>query len=128
MRFALALTMLALPAGAQDIDCSNPMAQVELTYCAEQDWIATDNDLNEAYKVAMAAMKAVDAGLDADQRGAVENLRNAQRAWITFRDAACAAEGYLMHGGTAEPMVIYSCRARLTAQRAEDLFYLGAVN
>jgi uncharacterized protein YecT (DUF1311 family) len=26
-----------------------------------------------------------------------------------------------MHGGSAEPMVIYGCRARLTKQRTADL-------
>ena len=98
----------------------------ELTYCAEQDWMTADAALNDAYQAAMAAMKQVDSGLEAKDRGAVVNLRAAQRAWITFRDAACAAEGYPMHGGSAEPMVIYACRARLTDQRAEDLGYLGA--
>lgn len=126
MRLAIALCLFALPAAAQDVDCSNAQAQVELTSCAEQDWMAADDDLNDAYKVAMAAMKQVDAGLDAKDRGAVDNLRAAQRAWITFRDAACAAEAYQMHGGSAEPMVIYSCRARLTEQRTADLSYLEA--
>ena len=125
MRFALALIMFALPAAAQDVDCDNAEAQVELTYCAEQDWMAADADLNDAYQAAMAVMKSVDANLDASERGAAENLLNAQRAWITFRDAACAAEGYSMHGGSAEPMVIYGCRALLTQQRAESLWYLA---
>ena len=29
-----------------------------------------------------------------------------------------------MHGGTAEPMVIYGCRARLTRERTEGLSYI----
>ena len=127
MRLALALglALFALPATAQDVDCANAQAQVEMTYCAEQDWMTADTALNDAYRAAMAAMKRVDAGLEAKDRGAVVNLRDAQRAWITFRDAACAAEAYPMHGGSAEPMVIYACRARLTDQRAADLGYLG---
>lgn len=122
------LTLLALPAAAQEVDCANAQAQVELTFCAEQDWQAADAELNDAYKAAMAAMKDVDSYLDARDRGAAAYLRDAQRAWITFRDAACAAEGYQMHGGTAEPMVIYGCRARLTRQRTEDLAYLAETN
>lgn len=128
MRLALALCLVALPAAAQDVDCATAQAQVEMTYCAEQDWMTADAALNDAYQAAMAAMKRVDAGLAAKDRGAVVNLRDAQRAWITFRDAACAAEGYPMHGGSAEPMVIYACRARLTDQRATDLGYLGEAN
>lgn len=116
-----ALMMVALPVWAQDVDCANAETQVELTYCAEQDWLAADADLNTAYAAARAQMQGIDADLDADERGAANFLRDGQRAWVTFRDATCAAEGYTMHGGSAEPMVIYGCRARLTAQRTADL-------
>jgi len=96
-----------------------------LTFCAEQDWMAADADLNAAYAAAQAAMKAVDANLPVSLRGASVALRDAQRAWIPFRDAACAAEGYQMRGGSAEPMVIYGCRARVTQTRAADLWTLA---
>ncbi|MEO5616094.1 MAG: lysozyme inhibitor LprI family protein [Cypionkella sp.] len=117
--FLAALT--ALPAAAQDVDCANAETQIELTYCAEQDWLAADADLNAAYGVARKLMQSIDADLEASQRGAADYLRDGQRAWVTFRDATCAAEGYTMHGGSAEPMVIYGCRARLTEQRTADL-------
>ena len=113
--------LMAAPAWAQDVDCAKAEAQVEMTYCAEQDWLTADADLNTAYATARKRMQSIDADLDADQRGAADYLRDGQRAWVTFRDATCAAEGYAMHGGSAEPMVIYGCRARLTEQRAADL-------
>ena len=122
------LGLSALPAAAQEVDCAKAEVQVELTYCAEQDWMRADAELNDAYKAAMAVLKAVDGGLEPADRGAVVNLRNAQRAWITFRDAACAAEGYQMHGGSAEPMLIYGCRARLTEARVADLQYISEAN
>ncbi|MDZ4393600.1 lysozyme inhibitor LprI family protein [Cypionkella sp.] len=113
--------LTALPALAQEVDCANAEMQMELTYCAEQDWLAADADLNAAYGVARKLMQGIDAELEASQRGAADFLREGQRAWVTFRDATCAAEGYAMHGGSAEPMVIYGCRARLTEQRTADL-------
>ncbi|WP_426031008.1 lysozyme inhibitor LprI family protein [Cypionkella sp. TWP1-2-1b2] len=113
--------LASAPALAQDVDCANAEVQVEMTYCAEQDWLAADADLNAAYGVARDLMQGIDADLEASQRGAADYLRDGQRAWVTFRDATCAAEGYTMHGGSAEPMVIYGCRARLTAQRTADL-------
>ena len=122
---ALALAA-ALPAAAQEVDCQNAMSQMEMTFCAEQDWQRADRDLNDAYKAAMAQMKSVDSNLPKAQQGAAAHLKAAQRAWVTFRDEACAAEGYLMHGGSAEPMVIYGCRANLTQQRAEGLWQLAA--
>lgn len=124
MRFAWVGCVAALTAGpalAQDVDCAVAEAQMELTYCAEQDWLAADAELNIAYGVARKLMQGIDADLEVSQRGAADLLREGQRAWVTFRDATCAAEGYTMHGGSAEPMVIYGCRARLTAQRTADL-------
>lgn len=115
----------ATAASAQEVDCANAMAQIEMTYCAEQDWMDADSDLNDAYRAAMAAVRLIDAGLAPRERGAEAHLRSAQRAWITFRDEACAAEGYQMYGGSAAPMVIYGCRAKLTRQRARDLWALA---
>lgn len=124
MRLAVAVLAVLLVPGwalAQDVDCATAEAQVELTFCAEQDWLAADEALNDAYGAARALMQQIDAALPKAERGAELALRDGQRAWVTFRDATCAAEGYAMHGGSAEPMVIYGCRARLTGQRAADL-------
>ena len=112
-------------APAQQVDCANTMAQVEMTFCAERDWMTADADLNRAYSAARDMMRAIDADLPKAERGAEVALRDSQRSWIPFRDQACAAEGYMMHGGSAEPMVIYGCRARLTAERAGALWALA---
>lgn len=117
--------LLAPAAGAQEVDCENAMAQVDMTFCAGQEYEVADAALNAAYKQARAAMKAIDADLPEDERGAERSLQEAQRAWIVYRDAACAAEGYLMHGGSAEPMVVYGCLATLARVRTQDLLYLA---
>ena len=122
---ALCGVLPALPAAAQSVNCSAAQTQVEMTFCAEQDFKAADADLNAAYRAARALMRRIDADLPADQRGAERHLRDGQRAWITFRDNACAAEGYTFHGGSGEPMVIYGCDARLTRQRSADLWALA---
>lgn len=113
--------LLAAPAAAQTTDCANAMAQQELNQCAYADWEAADADLNAAYKRAIALLKQWDAGLAADDRGGADALRAAQRAWITFRDAACAAEGYAMRGGSAEPLLVYGCMRQLTLERTGHL-------
>jgi uncharacterized protein YecT (DUF1311 family) len=122
MRILWLLAVLAAsPALAQDYDCTTTEIQQEMNACAEEDWLAADEYLNEAYMVAMEAMKDIDADLPKAEQGAALNLRNGQRAWITYRDATCAAEGYAMHGGSAEPLLIFGCYARLTAVRSEEL-------
>ncbi len=120
----IALWLPAAPATAQqapDIDCDNAVVQMELTYCAEKDWEAADAELNTAYSAAMKSMRAMDAELSADLKGAAEALKEAQRAWIPYRDKACAAAGFLARGGSMEPMLVYSCLAELTDQRTQQL-------
>jgi uncharacterized protein YecT (DUF1311 family) len=121
IRPLFALCLLSLPAAAQDLDCANAMAQMELNECAFDDWDAADAELNLAYKDAMALLKEWDARLPADERGGADALQTAQRAWITFRDNACAAEGYAMKGGSAEPLLIYGCMRVLTMERTAHL-------
>lgn len=103
------------------IDCSNPVSQMEMTYCAEQDWMEADAALNTVYGIAMAKMRETDGYLPDNLKGAADALRDAQRAWIPYRDKACAAYGYLARGGTLEPQLIYSCRAELTRARVSEL-------
>lgn len=110
------------PAQAQTtVDCGNPVSQLEMTYCAEQDWLEADAALNTVYGIAMAKMRETDGYLPDNLKGAADALRDAQRAWIPYRDKACAAYGYLARGGTLEPQLIYSCRADLTRSRVGEL-------
>ena len=124
---ALALLTVALAALAraeEKVDCNNAMTQMEMTFCAEQDWQKADAELNAAYKSAMASMKQTDANLPKDLKGAVGYLRDAQRSWIPFRDNSCAAYGFLARGGSMEPMLVYDCRANLTRKRTAELIEL----
>lgn len=106
---------------AQEIDCAAAQNQTEMTYCAEQAWLAADADLNAAYGLARRFARELDAALPSDQRGIAQALLDGQRAWVTYRDKSCEAEAGVMRGGSAEPMLIYGCWERLTEARAEDL-------
>ncbi|WP_417687355.1 lysozyme inhibitor LprI family protein [Roseibium sp.] len=112
----------ALDQSAADaIDCGYPLNQMEMTYCAEQSWQAADTELNAAYKAAMTRMREMDEYLDGRLKGAADSLRDAQRAWIPYRDKACEAYGFQARGGTMEPMLIYGCLATLTKKRTDEL-------
>ena len=123
---AIALTaVLALaPAIAladDTVDCTNPQTQMELGYCAQQSYLAADAELNAVYKKAVSAMQEIDGYLSKDQRGAVDALKKAQRAWIPYRDDACQAEGYMVYGGSMLGQIVNECLERLTRQRIGDL-------
>jgi uncharacterized protein YecT (DUF1311 family) len=71
---------VSLPASAAqpDVDCNDPQVQMEMTYCAEQEWQAADKDLNAAYGEAMKTMRGLDANQSADMKGAEKALKEAQ--------------------------------------------------
>jgi uncharacterized protein YecT (DUF1311 family) len=117
----LVLACLTLPAAAQEVDCENAVTQMEMNQCAYDDWEAADADLNMAYKRAMTLLKGWDAVLPDAEKGGAAALKEAQRAWITFRDKACEVEGYAMKGGSAEPLLVYGCMRQLTEDRTAQL-------
>lgn len=121
IRLALAFGLFACPAAAQDVDCATAMAQADLNACAYQDWEEADARLNAVYKEVVAAYTQMDEGLPKELGSGVQTLREAQRAWVTFRDKACEAEGFAMRGGSAEPLLIYGCMRVLTEERIGHL-------
>jgi uncharacterized protein YecT (DUF1311 family) len=110
----LVFALLPLSAVAQESDCAEAVTQVDMNACAQAAWEAADADLNTAYGAAVDFMTGLDADLPEGERGAVEALRAAQRAWIAYRDAACAAEAFTVRGGSIEPLVRFACLERLT--------------
>ena len=125
MRFgseALAALHLAAPAGAEEVDCAEAVAQVEMTYCAEEAWRAADAELNGVRAEALGQARRLQAHLSAGAPVDIEgDLRAAQRVWIEFRDRACTAESHQAWGGSMMPMRVYACRERLTERRTQDL-------
>lgn len=101
------------------------MTQLDMTFCAGQEFEVADEELNISYQAAMEMMRSIDAGLPAEEQGAVDALKTAQRAWIVVRDNACLAEGFLWAGGSGRSMVELSCMTRLTNTRTEDLNLLA---
>ena len=120
---ALALQS-SFDARAREYGCNDAQTQLAMNMCAELDFERADAQLNAAWREAIAAARASDREIDrSDQRPTEEaKLREAQRAWLLFRDAQCTVEGYEeARGGTMEPMVYSGCRARLTRERTAQL-------
>ncbi len=76
--------------------------------CYGREADAWDARLNAAYKKALAGGEGADVA---------EGYRKTQRAWIAFRDAACAQPGIVFNGTMAGPMGAY-CRMDMTARQA----------
>ncbi|MGR3436870.1 MAG: lysozyme inhibitor LprI family protein [Shimia sp.] len=127
---AAGLSALGGGAAAQELDCTAPQVQIEMTACAERAWQDADRMLNAVYRDAIAAARSIDQGaaemgMARPDGSTEERLREAQRSWIAFRDRACGVEGDLAFGGSMRPMLVYACWERLTLRRTEDLRFFG---
>lgn len=77
-------------------------------FCFGEEARAWDGRLNASWKVALDR---------AGQAGAGDALRAAQRSWIQWRDAECAAAGALATPDGVGPNVAASCLMRETMRR-----------
>ncbi|HTU12929.1 MAG TPA: lysozyme inhibitor LprI family protein [Allosphingosinicella sp.] len=125
--------LLALLLSAQDSEwnCENPQAQQEMNYCAAQDAERADAELNSVYRTSIERAREADrdyarvadgAGGPSDGLpGEEATLREAQRAWVSFRDASCRLESFEARGGSMQPMIDGGCRATMTRARTAEL-------
>lgn len=100
--------------------------QQEMNLCAAHDFRMADRALNEQWRITSKAMKERDRAraewTPTDERPSYFNtLLEAQRAWISFRDAHCRLEGYEARGGSLEPLLVSTCKTHLTKLRTEEL-------
>lgn len=85
---------------------------------ARQDW---DGRLNAAYGTAMEAARRLEAEAAAGgwtQPPLAVPLRDMQRAWIAFRDAACDFEHAQWGGGSGGGPAVGACLAAETGRQA----------
>jgi uncharacterized protein YecT (DUF1311 family) len=112
---ALAASMLfSANAHAAGIDCkSGDLNQMQMTTCASNDFKKADTALNRVYTQLATAL---------DTQGR-DDLRQAQRAWVVFRDKECVSRtgGGPNQQGSIWPMVYAQCLATLTRERTRDL-------
>ena len=115
MTLALCLLLVlggAARAQAKKDPCDNAQTQVELNECQAREYKKADAALNTVYKQLMAKI---------DDEGERTALKNAQLAWIKFRDADCEFEAYQNKGGTIYPLIYDGCLTTLTRARTKEL-------
>ncbi len=88
-----------------------------MSQCTSAETEVWDGYLNRAYKARMAEITP-------DQKTA---LREAQRAWIAFRDADCGLQYQMFIDGTMRSNIYTGCMLDMTARRALALRDLGGM-
>jgi uncharacterized protein YecT (DUF1311 family) len=114
---AAAILCSALPGGAaaeepfRNFNCKNAKVQMELNYCADQDFKSADRKLNALYRKL----------LDGDDPKEKALLKVAERDWIAYRDSECALETAGSEGGSIAPMEYSVCLTEKTGARIKEL-------
>lgn len=90
-----------------------------MTACLEAERLWWDARLNRAYGVRMKAAREADAEppLRGPPSGQAAALRTMQRAWIAWRDAACAYERSTWQGGSGALPATTACHMHETARQ-----------
>ena len=116
--FPALLTLLLLTAAGaktqkerQIHPCEGHGSQAEASGCAHREFRAADAELNKAYN-RLAGI------LDAEEKAL---LKEAELAWIKYRDTTCTFESSQYAGGTMRPMIESFCLARVTRARTAEL-------
>ncbi len=104
---ATLLSLMSLPAFATYCADGNT---IDMNECLTKRYKTADDELMKAYKNAMAFM--------GESR---QELRYAQRAWITFRDKECNARTAL-YSGSINGIIHSRCMIDLTEERTEHLW------
>lgn len=89
--------------------CDEAMNQHDLNMCADREFKAADAVLNRVYQQLLSKSGADKA-----------KLKEAEIAWLKYRDANCDYEASAFEGGSMQPMIYSFCLARMTRNRTAE--------
>ncbi|MEM8838058.1 MAG: lysozyme inhibitor LprI family protein [Pseudomonadota bacterium] len=108
-------------ANDEDGECQNPSTQVQMNECAAIEAHTADVELSVAFNRARDHLAVIEENTPKEWKGVQAALLSAQRAWITYRDEHCRAQGLRFGGGSILPLIVNACLAQLTRERTRQL-------
>ncbi len=91
--------------------CADAQSQAEMNICWGKEYKAADAKLNKTYQDFMSK-------LDESEKA---QLKNAQLAWLKYRDTNCEFVADQYKGGSMRPMIAAICLADVTNARVNEL-------
>lgn len=98
-------------------ECASPQNQQLMNACAAKEYAEADQALNTAWGSAKSFADAIGQG---------DELLQAQRAWLAYRDAACDVHASPYEGGSLQPLVRATCLSAITKERTVMLLEFNA--
>lgn len=119
--------LLVASTGAATSNCGLQSTTYDINQCLMADQEEAEIELTAAYRRALLAASRADRELDRTDKRISNRLAlvQAQRAWITFRDAHCQTMAFTMRGGSGEGTAFAGCLAEMTQRRIAELRELG---
>ncbi len=108
------LLVLGAPASLAKSGCADRETQTGITMCQSTEYAKSDGAMTAVYNRLRKHLGPGDAA---------SRLRDAQRAWIAYRDAWCHFETINTEKGSMHPTVVASCLIKLTNEQTERLTY-----
>lgn len=100
------------------LDTPEGQSTVGMRECSNRETAVWDERLNKAYRAFLDQNGDVDAERNGKKMKGADLIRDAERAWLTFRDKQCDVTGLPMEGGTGAYVLIDGCYLDQTAQHA----------
>src|SRR5256885_10303883 len=119
MKSLIAFLLVCLLAGgptlaqkkSKSAPCANASSQADMNDCWGREYKAADATLNQVYRQLVALT-------DDEEKS---QLKEAQRAWLKYRDANCDFVADQYKGGTMRPMIYAICLEDMTRNRTAEL-------
>jgi uncharacterized protein YecT (DUF1311 family) len=108
---------------------ARPVSMLQMRECADHEYKDADAHLNRVYQWAMQYMNedlshAKGSGDHAQmsyEEAGIAAMKDAERAWLSYRDLQCKAAAQRYEGGTMAPLAYSNCLKTLTEHRIDDL-------
>jgi uncharacterized protein YecT (DUF1311 family) len=97
--------------GQKTKPCADAITQADMNICWGNEYKKADAALNKTYQ-------QLAAKLDDDEKA---QLKNAETAWLKYRDANCEFVADQYKGGSIRPMIAAICLADVTNNRTAEL-------
>ena len=102
--FGLVIAVLAgaagwAPAQAAALDCEHISVSEQVDRCAQQDKERADAALNQSYQALLVRVHNLYPSSLLQEQEYLGKLKNAQRAWIKYRDSTCVLEAFEVEPG-----------------------------
>jgi uncharacterized protein YecT (DUF1311 family) len=91
--------------------CANPITQFDMNQCAGKAYRAADETMNQVYRKLVSML----------DEGEKAQLKEAQVAWLKYRDTNCEFVADEYKGGSIRPLIQATCLADMTKKRTTEL-------